>query len=48
VQLARKLAVLGQIDGRRMIERGERAVQRVDIALGQAHYFPDVLQLVAQ
>jgi len=48
VQLDGQLAVLGQIDRRRMIERGERTVQRVNIAFGQAHHFPDVLQLVAQ
>jgi len=47
VQLDSKLSVLGQVDGWRMIECGERAVQRMDVALGQAHHFPDVLQLVA-
>jgi len=48
VQLDGKLAVLGQVDGRRTVERGERAVQRLDVALGQAHHLPHVLQLVAQ
>lgn len=48
VQLDGELAVLGQVDGRRMVERGERAVERLDVALGQPHHLPDVLQLVAQ
>lgn len=48
MQLDGEIAVLGQIDGRRVIERGKRTVQSVDVALGQAHHFPDVLQLVAQ
>lgn len=47
VQLGVEFAVLGQVDGRRMIEIGNRAVQRLDVALGQAHHFPDVLQFVA-
>jgi len=47
VQLDGELSVLGQVDGWRMIERGKRAVERMDVALGQAHHFPDVLQLVA-
>lgn len=48
VQLDGQLAVLGQVYGRRMVERGERAVERVYVALGQTHHLPDVLQLVAQ
>jgi hypothetical protein len=48
MQFDSELAVLGQVDRRRMVKGGERAVQRLDIAFGQAHHFPDVLQLVAQ
>lgn len=48
VQLDGKLAILSQVDGRRMVESRERAVQSLDVTLGQAHHFPHVLQFVAQ
>lgn len=48
VQLDGELAVLRQVNLGRMVEGGKRTVERLDVALGQAHYLSDVLQLVAQ
>lgn len=40
--------MLGQVNGRRMVTGGDRAVQHVHVAFGQTQHFSDVLQLIAQ